>query len=169
MALIAGSIGPASAARAADDTARFYGKWKINFDYNGQSFIMESVHDSDGYKNYVLLPQGSADIGDGKFSAVDGKWTSSAAAPNDSGTYKFMDANTVSCSNAAGQTVVWQRDNSALPPIIGADAKSPASGNMLPQGANLAAVKISQAIEVGRKMANVWHADAILINASVYQ
>ena len=166
MALIAGSIGLAAPAQAADDTARFYGKWKTTLDYNGQGVPFVSVHDASGYKNYVLIPQGSADVGDGNFSAVDGKWTASAAAPNDSGTYKFMDANTVYCTNATGQGVLWQRDNTPLPPIL--NGGPVAAPNMLPAGTNLAAVKVSQVIETARIMARMWHPDAFLISAGVF-
>ncbi len=160
VAVTAGSI--AAAARAADDTGRFNGTWIATFAFNGQPVTMVSVHDTSGYKNYVITPEGRADVGDGKFSAADGKWTSSAAAPNDSGTYQFIDANTVFCKNALGQALLWQRDNAPMPPVIGAAA------NTLPQGTNFAAVKASQAIDVARKMAYAWHADAMLISARVF-
>ena len=54
VAVAAGLIGLATVARAADDTARFYGTWKTSFLYNGQTVTMVSVHDASGYKNYVV-------------------------------------------------------------------------------------------------------------------
>jgi hypothetical protein len=158
-----GVIAMSAAARAADDSARFNGKWKAAFFYNGVWVNLVSVHDAAGYKNYVILPQGSAPIGDGKFSAADGKWTTSAAAPNNSGTYQFMDANTVVCQNAIGQPLTWQRDNTPLPPVIGV-----AEGNSLPAGTNFAAVKTTQAVEVCRKIAQAWHSDAALVCVNVF-
>jgi TPR repeat protein len=113
MALAAGVIGLAAVAHAADDTARFYGTWKTSFLYNGQTVTMLSVHDANGYKNYVVTPTGNQPFGDGTFSAANGKWTSSAAAPNDGGAYHFINASTVVCTNSAGQSVTWRREKAA--------------------------------------------------------
>jgi TPR repeat protein len=118
MTLAAGSMGLVPAARAANDTARFDGRWKTSFPYNGQTVTMVSIHEGSGFKNYVLVPNGAMPAGNGTFSAANGKWTASADKPNDSGTYRFTDANTVVCTNAVGQAVVWQRDNAPLPPVI---------------------------------------------------
>jgi len=112
-ALVVGLIGMATVAHAADDTARFYGTWKTSFPYNGQTVTMVSVHDASGYKNYVVTPAGNQPAGDGTFSAASGKWTSSAAAPNNVGVYHFLNNNTVVCTNAVGQVVTWRRDKSA--------------------------------------------------------
>ncbi len=109
---------------AGDETAKFNGKWKGIIQVNGQSFTMESIHDAKGYKNYVITPAGSSPAGDGTFSAADGKWTAVAANGSDSGTYQFIDANTVYCKDVAGNVVLWQRDDSALPPVV-----NPAAGN----------------------------------------
>jgi len=114
-ALAAGLIGLTTVAHAADDTARFYGTWKTTFPYNGETVTMVSVHDASGYHNYVVLPTGNQPAGDGAFSAANGKWTATADKPNDSGTYRFTDNNTVVCTNAAGQVVTWRRDRSAQP------------------------------------------------------
>ncbi len=159
-----GSIGYAGTAQVADDTARFYGTWKASFTYNGQTVVMESVHDAKGYRNYVLIPEGAAPAGDGTFSAKDGNWSASATAPNDSGTYQFIDNNTAFCKNAIGQSLLWERDNTPLPPVIGAAGNA---GNRLPAAANFAAVKTSQAIEVCRNIAQAWHADAFLVGVRV--
>src|SRR5450432_911660 len=94
LALAAGLIGQTAIAIAADDTARFYGNWKASIPVNGANVDILSVHDANGYKNYAVAPTGNVPIGDGKFSAVDGKWTVISAQGNDSGTYKFTDDNT---------------------------------------------------------------------------
>ena len=60
MTLAGGLLGVATAARAADDTTRFYGTWKTEFPYYGQMVTLVSVHDSSGYKNYVLVSDGPA-------------------------------------------------------------------------------------------------------------
>jgi hypothetical protein len=70
-----------------------------------------SVHDASGYKNYV----GNMPAGGGTFSATNGKYTTSADNPNDSGTYHFLGDNIVVCTNAAGQTVTWKRDKTPAP------------------------------------------------------
>ncbi len=118
MLLAAGSLGLVTAAHGANDTARFQGKWKASFPYNGQTVTLVSIHEGGGFKNYVIVPNGAMPAGSGTFSAVNGKWTASADKPNDSGTYHFTDNNNVVCSNAIGQILVWQRDNTPLPPIV---------------------------------------------------
>jgi hypothetical protein len=55
LALAAGALGIAVMAQAADDTVRMYGAWEITFPYLGKALTLVSVHDSSGYKNYVLL------------------------------------------------------------------------------------------------------------------
>jgi hypothetical protein len=109
-----GLIGHAPAARAADDTARFFGQWKTTFPYNGQTVTMISVHDANGYRNYVLTPTGFTFGGSGAFSAVNGIWFAAAPPPANGGTYRFVDSNTAICSNAVGQTVTWKRDSTPL-------------------------------------------------------
>src|ERR1017187_6942254 len=115
-AVFVGLIGVAAVAQAADDTARFYGTWKSSFPYNGQTITMVSVHDASGYKNYVVTPTGNQAAGDGTFSAANGKWSSSAAAPNNVGVYHFLNNNTVVCTNAAGLGGTWRREKSAPSP-----------------------------------------------------
>ena len=115
MVLAAGALGLATGARAADDTTRFYGSWVASFEYNGQLVISESTHDASGYKNYVRLPAGVTAAGNGNYSAANGKWTATAAAAHDSGTYKFIDDYTAVCTDAAGLTVTWRRDDTTLP------------------------------------------------------
>jgi TPR repeat protein len=118
MALAAGAVGMVPTVRAANDTARFNGKWKTSFLYNGQTVTMVSIHEGSGFENYVLVPNGAVAAGSGTFSAVDGKWTASADKPNNSGTYHFANNNTIMCTNALGQAVVWQRDDAPLPPVV---------------------------------------------------
>jgi len=152
-----------STIKAADDTKLFLGQWKAGFPYGGTWVTIVSIHNEKGYKNYILTPQGAAPAGQGTFSAADGKWTSSAEKPNDSGTYHFIDKNTVQCTNALGQELVWQRDNTPLPAVIGGEAV-----NSLPKETNFAKVEINQAIEVCRKMALMWKSDAVLVSAYVF-
>jgi hypothetical protein len=121
VALAIGSIGLIPAACAANDTARFAGKWKISFPYNGQTITLISIHDGRGFKNYTLVPNGVMPAETGTFSAVDGKWTATSAPPNNGGTYHFVNDKTVICANTLGQAVVWQRDDSPLPPIVPTD------------------------------------------------
>ena len=124
-ALAAGLIGLVTVARAADDTARFFGTWKTTFPYNGATVTLVSVHDASGYHNYVVLPTGNQPAGDGAFSAANGKWTAGADKPNDSGTYHFTNNNTIVCTNAAGQTVTWVRDTSFRPTPAPSPAPQP--------------------------------------------
>jgi hypothetical protein len=127
--LLAACIALAATARAGDDTARFYGTWQATYAYNGQMITMLSVHDEGGYKNYVVAPAGNVPAGDGTFQAVNGKYATSAPAPNNAGTYHFIGANTVVCTNAAGQTLIWKRYNGSTPV---AAASSPATPSPAP-------------------------------------
>ncbi len=113
--LTAGLIGLATVVQAADDTARFYGTWETRFVLNGRMVTLVSTHDSAGFKNYLVLPTGNTPAGEGTFSAANGRYKTSAAKPNDSGTYRFAGDNTVICINAAGQTAVWKRDKAPPP------------------------------------------------------
>jgi hypothetical protein len=113
VAVAASLLGLTAITRAADDTARFYGTWKTSIPYNGQTVTLVSEHDASGYKNYVVTPSGNQPAGDGTFSAANGKWSSSAAAPNNIGVYHFLNNNAVVCTNAVGQVVTWRRDKSA--------------------------------------------------------
>ena len=108
-------IGPVPSARAADDTARFFGQWKITVTSNGQTVTIISVHDADGFKNYIQTPSGFTFFGSGAFSASNGIWMAAAPPPNNGGTYHFVNADTVICNNAVGQTVTWKRDSTPLP------------------------------------------------------
>ncbi len=130
-ALVALLMGLATVAHAADDTARFYGTWKTSFPYNGVTVTLISVHDASGYKNYVVTPTGNQFANEGTFSAANGKWTATADAPNNGGTYHFLDANNISCTNSAGQTVIWRREKSA-PVLPGPGANPPASPESIP-------------------------------------
>lgn len=127
-----------TAARAADETAKFDGKWKGVVQVNGQSITIESIHDSKGYKNYVVTPAGSVPAGDGTFRAADGNWAAKASNGSDSGTYHFITADSVLCRDVAGNVVLWERDNSPLPPLAGGGAPNaprPApTGNAPPAG-----------------------------------
>src|SRR5580693_8230235 len=97
ISLAAASIGLSSPARAADDTPRFSGTWKTSVPCNGQFLTVASVHDGNGFKNYLVLPGGSLPVGDGTFSAADGKCTVTQVVGTGSGTYQFVDDNTLFC------------------------------------------------------------------------
>ena len=132
VALVAAAIGLPRAAHAGGDTARFYGTWNTSIPYNDQTVTLVSVHDSKGYRNYVVLATGNTPAGDGTFSAANGTYRTSADKPNDSGTYRFIDDNTVVCTNAAGQTVTWKRDKSVP---LNAAAAQPAAPSAPPAAA----------------------------------
>jgi hypothetical protein len=156
-------LAASSPSRAAEDSKLFFGQWKATIPYQGVSVTIVSIHDAKGYKNYILTPQGAAPAGEGTFSAADGKWTAAAEKPNDSGTYQFLDKNTALCANALGQQLVWQRDNTPLPAVIGG-----AAVNTLPKDVDFTRVQVAQAIEVCRKMAILWKQDAVLVSANVF-
>ena len=111
-------LGMAPRGRASDDTARFYGQWKTTYTYNGQTITVISIHDANGFNNYLLTPTGYTFAGSGAFSAANGIWFAAAPPPLNGGTYHFVSNNTVVCSNAVGQTVTWKRDNTRLPGVV---------------------------------------------------
>ncbi|MFI5250704.1 MAG: hypothetical protein ACHQTF_12075, partial [Gemmatimonadales bacterium] len=125
LTLVAALTWLAAAAYASDDTTRFYGTWRTSFVVNGQTVTMISVHDHNGYTNYFVTPTDNASAGSGTFSAANGKYQTSAPAPNDAGTYHFRDDNTVVCTNAAGQTVTWKKENAAQPRAASGQPSAP--------------------------------------------
>jgi len=113
----------APAARASDDTARFYGTWQAHILVNGQLYTVISIHDESGYRNFVRSPSGDTPAGDGTFSAKNGIYHTSAPAPNAGGVYYFKDNNTAVCTNSAGQIVTWRRLKDAQgAPVTGSGA-----------------------------------------------
>lgn len=96
-------------AHAADDTARFYGTWQAHILVNGQKITVISIHDANGYHNFVRTPSGDTPAGDGTFSAKNGAYRTSAPAPNNGGVYYFVNNDTAVCTNLAGQIVTWRR------------------------------------------------------------
>ena len=125
----------ATAAHAGDDTARFYGTWKTTVVANGQTVTIVSIHDADGYRNFVRAPTGDVPADAGTFSAANGKWSSSAAFPYNGGVYHFVGNDMVIATNAAGATVTWIRDKSA------ASAPAPVAKGPTAVDANTAANK----------------------------
>jgi TPR repeat protein len=113
IALVVGLFGPGAAIHAADDTTRFNGTWEFTFPYNGQMLTMVSEHSGGTFKNHVRLPNGDTSVVQGQFSALKGRWTATADQPNDSGSYRFIDNDTVICTNAIGQTATWHRVGAA--------------------------------------------------------
>ncbi|HEY2822658.1 MAG TPA: tetratricopeptide repeat protein [Candidatus Acidoferrum sp.] len=107
--LVSLAIAAAVPARAGDDTSRFDGTWQAIFPFNGQMITMRSVHDGNGYTNYVVTNTGEQPAGNGTFQAANGKYTTSAPYPNNAGVYHFIGNDTVVCVNAAGQTLTWKR------------------------------------------------------------
>lgn len=102
----------AAPARPSDDTARFYGTWTTTVKINGQSVLIVSVHDANGYRNVMKTAAGDVPV-DGTFHAADGKWSSNTPYPNNGGTYRFQDNDHIIATNAAGQTVTWVRDKTS--------------------------------------------------------
>jgi hypothetical protein len=125
----------ATAARAADGTARFQGTWEATFPANGQMVTVVSVHAGSGYKNALVLPTGNVPLEQGQFSAANGRYTTTSAPPNNAGTYHFIDADTVVCTTSAGQSATWKRQRTpphqvnAIPPSAPA---SPAAQSVRP-------------------------------------
>jgi hypothetical protein len=113
---------PAAAARADNDTVRFYGTWTASIAANGQRVTLLSIHNAQGYRNFVVAQTGNIPAGDGTFSAANGRYSTSAEKPNDSGTYRFLDGETVVCTNAAGQTVTWKRQERPVDSNVAAQA-----------------------------------------------
>jgi hypothetical protein len=72
-------------AHAADDTARFLGSWTASAPVGGQMVTILSVHDTTGYRNFVVATTGNVSAGSGSFSAANGKYATSADAPNNAG------------------------------------------------------------------------------------
>jgi Domain of unknown function (DUF4189) len=116
------AVPPAAAARAGSDTVRFYGTWTASIAANGQSVTLLSIHNAQGYRNFVVAQTGNVPAGDGTFSAANGRYTTSAQKPNDSGSYRFLDSDTVVCTNAAGQTVTWKRQGKPVDANVAAQA-----------------------------------------------
>jgi len=164
IAMALGSAAFAASTQPVDDNSRFSGNWMAGFMYNNTPVTIVSIHDTKSYKNYVILPQGAAPAGSGSFAAAGGTWTSAnTPAPFNTGSYNFIDNNSVLCTNAVGQSCLWQRDNLPLPQIVGTAATAVAGSVALPDGTNLASVKPADAIGASRALAAGWHADAILV------
>lgn len=95
--------------KAADETARYYGTWTTTTVVNGQTVTIVSMHDRRGYHNSIRAPTGDVPAGEGTFTAVNGVWQANAPPPNDHGVYRFINDDTVTATNAIGQTVTWVR------------------------------------------------------------
>jgi hypothetical protein len=106
-------IGWLPPARAADDTARFYGQWKATFPVNGVSVTVISVHDANGYSNYVVSGDTITFVGSGSYSAANGIWTATPGVGN-TGSYHFVDRDTIVCANTMGLVLTWKRDHTPL-------------------------------------------------------
>jgi len=113
-ALAAGLAGMVSVARAADDTARFYGQWKTTVAVNGQTVTLISVHDANGATTYVQTANGLTLASVAAFSAVNGLWFAAVPPPNNAGAYHFVNKDKAVCTNSIGQTVTWTRDSTPL-------------------------------------------------------
>jgi hypothetical protein len=119
-------IFPVPSPAPGDDTARFYGTWKGEFEANGQTVTLISVHDAKGYRNFLAGNGGQVPAGQGSFAAANGRYTAAAPKPNDSGTYRFTDSETAVCTNSAGQTVTWHR---TAKPVDASKAAKTATGH----------------------------------------
>jgi hypothetical protein len=132
MRLVTGLIGLATALHAADDTTRFYGTWEAHILINGQQIDVISVHDGNGYKNYVRGSAGDTPAGEGTFSAANGRFKSSAESPNDGGVYYFSNKDTAVCTNLAGQIVTWRRIKTAAGAPVAAAPKPTSDPTVTP-------------------------------------
>jgi hypothetical protein len=112
-ALAVALIGGTPAAHASDDTARFYGQWKATFPVNGVMVTVISVHDANGYANYVVSGDTITFVVSGSYSAANGIWTATPGVGN-SGSYHFTDRDTVVCANSTGLVLTWKRDHTPL-------------------------------------------------------
>ena len=101
-------------ARAADDTALFYGQWKTTVPVNGQMVTLISVHDASGSTTYIQTANGITLASVAAFSAANGLWFAAVPPPNNAGTYHFVNKDKAVCTNAIGQTVTWTRDSTPL-------------------------------------------------------
>ncbi|MFP5226503.1 MAG: tetratricopeptide repeat protein [Acidobacteriota bacterium] len=158
----------APAARAAEDTARFYGTWQAHILVNGQLYTVISIHDENGYRNFVRSPSGDTPAGEGTFSAKNGIYHTSAPAPNAGGVYYFKDSNTAVCTNSAGQIVTWRRikdaegapiTNSGTGPATAPPGGGPAPGTKHID-ANIAAHNATGYTPSGRPGTEEWSAGA---------
>ncbi len=134
LVLIAFFVALVPAARAADDTARFFGTWKTTVPYNGQTITLLAVHDANGFTGWVVTPTGNTPTGTGTFSAANGHYTTSSPPPNNAGVYHFVSKDAVVCTNAAGQTVTWTRTTMSAPKAAPAPAPAPVPAPAPPQG-----------------------------------
>jgi len=100
---------PTPVARAGDDTARFSGTWQAQMPYNGQMVTVISIHEGNGYRNFLRQPTGDIPAGEGTFSAANGKYQTNAPFPNNGGVYYFLGNDTAVCTNLAGRIVTWRR------------------------------------------------------------
>lgn len=76
-------------ARAGDDTARFSGTWQAQMQFNGQMVTVISIHEGNGYRNFLRQPAGDVPAGEGTFSAANGRYQTNAPYPNNGGVYYF--------------------------------------------------------------------------------
>jgi len=90
---------------SANDTLRFNGTWTATLIVQGQSVTVTSIHSTSHYVNRI----GDVTIASGQFFAANGRYKTSAPTPDDSGTYRFIDTETVVCTNSAGLVATWTR------------------------------------------------------------
>ena len=66
LAILLAWLLPATSAQAANDTARFNGAWSASFVWAGVNLSFVSIHTGADFRNYQILPQGSAFCGGGQ-------------------------------------------------------------------------------------------------------
>jgi TPR repeat protein len=96
-------------ARAGDDTARFSGTWQAQIPFNGQTVTVISIHEGNGYRNFLHQATGDVPAGEGTFTAANGKYHTSAPFPDNGGVYYFLGNDTAVCTNFAGRVATWKR------------------------------------------------------------
>ena len=150
---LVGLIGTAPVAHAADDTARFFGQWKIaSLSMARRSRLFRSTTPTVIATMFRRRPA-ILFAGSGAFSAANGIWFAAAPPPDNGGTYHFVDNDTAICSNSVGQTVTWRRDNTQLPGIAGSGTQPLATAsNSQPE--DVTPVRGPPAIQAGPRQAS---------------
>lgn len=148
------------------------GAWRATVNVNGTDVNFISVNGPDTFATFV---EGQpVPFASGKLEMADGRWkTTPHAGPGDEGTYRFVDADTVSMTGRAGKEVVWKRIKVALPagpPPGGVVVPPPApvgGGGVAPAPApdlnDFSAVRAA-----AKAMAGRWNGGALLFRADFW-
>ena len=119
-------VGGAIPVRAGDDTARFYGTWKISFPVQRPDRNADFSSRSERLSELPGDAHGKSAHRRGQFFRRQRQMDISAAAPNNGGTYRFTSATSAVCTNNAGQTVTWRRENGLPTAFVAGAGTDPA-------------------------------------------